>query len=103
MDEYSKKVDEKITKINEVKEKYLSRFYLPEEIEETFGQYLEVLYDYAGREDRIEDYKMARKEFLALYNGELLNEYFSYIGATEQEQYDIRILIEQYQKEESSK
>lgn len=103
VDEYGKKVDAKNEKIQNMKNKYLSQFCMPSKIEEIFGQYLEVLYEYAGDQDRLEDYQMARTEFLAMYNEKLLEKYFSYIEANKQEQEDIKILIEQYQKEEANK
>ncbi len=100
VEDYGKAVDAKNEKIEEVKKKYINQYYIPNEIAETFGQYLEVLYEYAGLEDKEEVYKLTRKEFLSFYTEKYLEEYFLYMNFSEQEKEDIKILIEQYKKEE---
>lgn len=101
VDEYGKAVDIKNEKLEKQREKYINLWFLSSSIGETIAQYLDVLYDYAGREDKKEDYKLARKEFLNLYTEKYLQEYFKYMEFSEQEKEDVQILIEQYQKEEN--
>lgn len=98
--EYEKAIEEKEKELDKLKIEHIHPFYFPETNEQTFGQYLDALYEYEQRESKENEYKQLKKEFLDFYKEDYLEKFFKYMNSTKEEKIEIIETVKKYKREE---